>query len=45
MLSDWAIRQLEKITYDYLHLNCEEGTCYGILAVGLIFIFILNFVI
>ncbi|CAB5364492.1 uncharacterized protein OCT59_005741 [Rhizophagus irregularis] len=33
MLSDWAIKQLEKITYDYLHLNCQEGTCYGILAV------------
>uniref|UniRef100_U9TYS5 TMS membrane protein/tumor differentially expressed protein n=1 Tax=Rhizophagus irregularis (strain DAOM 181602 / DAOM 197198 / MUCL 43194) TaxID=747089 RepID=U9TYS5_RHIID len=33
MLSDWAIKQLEKITYDYLHLNCQEGTCYGILAI------------
>jgi serine incorporator 1/3 len=33
MLSDWAIKQLEKITYDYLHLNCEEGTSYGVLAV------------
>ncbi|GES91196.1 serine incorporator/TMS membrane protein [Rhizophagus clarus] len=33
MLSDWAIKQLEKITYDYLHLNCQEGTCYGFLAV------------
>ncbi|CAG8498473.1 10678_t:CDS:2 [Paraglomus occultum] len=33
MLSDWAIKQLEKMTYDYLHLNCPEGTCYGVLAV------------
>ncbi|RIA87423.1 serine incorporator/TMS membrane protein [Glomus cerebriforme] len=33
MLTDWAIKQLEKLTYDYLHLNCQEGTCYGILAV------------
>ncbi|KAG9296859.1 hypothetical protein G9A89_006814 [Geosiphon pyriformis] len=33
MLSDWAIKQLEKVTYDYLHLNCPEGTCYGVLAV------------
>ncbi|CAG8648968.1 13838_t:CDS:2, partial [Acaulospora morrowiae] len=33
MLTDWAIKQLEKITYDYLKLDCEEGTCYGVLAV------------
>ncbi|CAI2166684.1 14469_t:CDS:10 [Funneliformis geosporum] len=33
MLSDWAIKQLEKITYDYLHLNCQDGTCYGVFAV------------
>ncbi|CAJ0913934.1 4191_t:CDS:10 [Entrophospora sp. SA101] len=31
MLSDWAIKQLEKITH--LHLNCPEETCYGVLAV------------
>lgn len=34
MLSDWAIRQLEKVTYDYLHLKCkDDGSCYGVLAV------------
>ncbi|CAG8578338.1 6512_t:CDS:2 [Ambispora gerdemannii] len=33
MLSDWAIKKLESITYDYLKLNCPEGTCYGVLAV------------
>ncbi|CAG8540051.1 11950_t:CDS:2 [Funneliformis caledonium] len=33
MMSDWAIKQLEKMLYDYLQLNCEEGTCYGVLAV------------
>ncbi|CAG8646612.1 1839_t:CDS:2 [Acaulospora morrowiae] len=33
MLTDWAIKQLEKITYEYLKLDCEEGTCYGVLAV------------
>ncbi|CAI2175354.1 15693_t:CDS:2 [Funneliformis geosporum] len=33
MLSDWAIKQLEKILHDYLQLNCKEGTCYGVLAV------------
>nr|CAG8442207.1 2332_t:CDS:2 [Entrophospora candida] len=31
MLSDWAIKHLEKITH--LHLSCPEGTCYGVLAV------------
>jgi len=38
MLSDWAIKQLEKITYDYLQLNCQEGTCYGVFAVSIIII-------
>ncbi|CAG8605800.1 8191_t:CDS:2 [Diversispora eburnea] len=33
MLTDWAIKQLENISYGYLKLNCEEGTCYGVLAV------------
>ncbi|GBC00799.1 hypothetical protein RclHR1_03980015 [Rhizophagus clarus] len=34
MLSDWAIKQLEKMTYDYLHLKCkDDGSCYGVLAV------------
>lgn len=34
MLSDWAIRQLEKMTYEYLHLKCkDDGSCYGVLAV------------
>ncbi|CAG8440415.1 5078_t:CDS:10 [Ambispora leptoticha] len=33
MLSDWAIKKLESITYEYLKLNCPEGTCYGVLAV------------
>ncbi|CAO3600356.1 unnamed protein product [Absidia cylindrospora] len=33
MLSDWAIKQLQHLTLDYLKLECSEGTCYGIIAV------------
>ncbi|CAG8516521.1 16336_t:CDS:2 [Cetraspora pellucida] len=38
MLSDWALKQLEKISLDYLKLTCkkdngEDGICYGVLAV------------
>ncbi|KAL1923159.1 uncharacterized protein VTP21DRAFT_9535 [Calcarisporiella thermophila] len=33
MTSDWAIKQLQHITYDYLKLNCPSGECYGLLAV------------
>ncbi|KAG1055145.1 hypothetical protein G6F43_002878 [Rhizopus delemar] len=33
MLSDWAVKQIRKLTLDYLKLNCAEGTCYGTIAV------------
>ena len=33
MLSNWAIKQLEHLTLDYLKLDCAGGKCYGILAV------------
>ncbi|SAL95199.1 hypothetical protein [Absidia glauca] len=33
MLSNWAIKQLQHLTLDYLKLECSEGTCYGIIAV------------
>ncbi|CAG8492434.1 11814_t:CDS:2 [Scutellospora calospora] len=38
MLSDWALKQLEKISLDYLKLTCKkddgkDGICYGVLAV------------
>ncbi|CDS07507.1 hypothetical protein LRAMOSA01456 [Lichtheimia ramosa] len=33
MLSNWAIKQLQRITLDYMKLECSEGTCYGIIAV------------
>lgn len=34
MLSNWAIKQLEHLTLDYLKLDCAGGKCYGILAVS-----------
>lgn len=34
MLSNWAIKQLQRITLDYMKLECSEGTCYGIIAVS-----------
>ncbi|KAH8925474.1 TMS membrane protein/tumor differentially expressed protein [Atractiella rhizophila] len=33
MLTPWAVRQIEKWSYDYIKMNCEGGTCYGVLAV------------
>ncbi|KAG0245981.1 hypothetical protein BGX31_005045 [Mortierella sp. GBA43] len=33
MLSDWASKQLEKVTHGYLKLNCEDSSCYGTLGV------------
>ncbi|KAI8388922.1 serine incorporator/TMS membrane protein [Radiomyces spectabilis] len=33
MLSNWAIKQLQHLTLDYMKLECSEGTCYGIIAV------------
>ncbi|SAM02048.1 hypothetical protein [Absidia glauca] len=33
MLSDWAIKQLQHLTLDYLKLDCAEGSCYGVIAV------------
>ncbi|KAI9316238.1 serine incorporator/TMS membrane protein [Dichotomocladium elegans] len=33
MLSQWAMKQLQRITLDYLKMECSEGTCYGIIGV------------
>ncbi|KAI1316162.1 hypothetical protein EDD11_010400 [Mortierella claussenii] len=33
LLSDWASKQLESITYGYLKLNCEDKSCYGAFGV------------
>lgn len=31
--TEWAIKQLQHMTYDYLQMDCEEGSCYGVVAV------------
>lgn len=33
MLSGWAIKQLERSSFGYLHIACPNGECYGLLAV------------
>jgi len=33
MKTPFAIRQIEKLTYDYIKIDCPSGGCYGILAV------------
>ncbi|KAI9245462.1 serine incorporator/TMS membrane protein [Sporodiniella umbellata] len=33
MLSDFAVKQISKITLDYLKLSCVGGKCYGTIAV------------
>jgi len=33
MRTPFAIRQLEHLTMDYMHITCPEGECYGVLAV------------
>lgn len=33
MMSDWIVKKLEKKTNNNLHLNCPEGSCFGVLTV------------
>ncbi|KAI7901123.1 serine incorporator/TMS membrane protein [Cokeromyces recurvatus] len=33
MLSNWAIKQLEHLTLDYMKFDCAEGSCYGVIGV------------
>lgn len=36
MLTDWAVKKLEHLTFDYVHLRCgsgEDSQCYGFAAV------------
>ena len=35
MKTDLAIKLIEKWSYDYIKMDCEEGKCYGVLAVCL----------
>ncbi|KAL0954759.1 hypothetical protein HGRIS_003710 [Hohenbuehelia grisea] len=33
MRTDWAIKLIERWSYDYIKMDCAEGQCYGVLAV------------
>lgn len=33
MRTDLAIRQIERLAWDWVKLDCEGGKCYGLLAV------------
>jgi hypothetical protein len=33
--TDIAIRQLEKLSWDWIKMDCSGGKCYGLLAVSL----------
>jgi hypothetical protein len=33
MKSDFAIKQIEKWSYDYIKMDCAGDKCYGVLAV------------
>ena len=33
MKTPFAIRKIEEWSYDYIKMDCEEGKCYGVLAV------------
>ena len=33
MLTDWAIKKLEKLTLEYMTISCEGKQCYGFVAV------------
>ncbi|KAH7919513.1 TMS membrane protein/tumor differentially expressed protein [Leucogyrophana mollusca] len=33
MKTPFAVRKIEEWSYDYIKMDCEEGNCYGVLAV------------
>lgn len=33
LLSDWAIRKIEKLTFDFMKITCEGKECHGFVAV------------
>lgn len=35
--TDIAIRQLEKLSWDWIKMDCSGGKCYGLLAVSSLF--------
>jgi serine incorporator 1/3 len=34
MKTPFAIKQIEKWSYDYIKMDCDGGKCYGVLAVS-----------
>lgn len=32
--TDIAIRQIEKLSWDWIKMDCSKGKCYGLLAVS-----------
>lgn len=34
MKTQWAIKQIEKWSYDYIKMDCAGDKCYGVLAVS-----------
>jgi hypothetical protein len=34
MKTPFMIQLIEKWSYDYIKMDCEEGKCYGVLAVS-----------
>lgn len=34
MKTDFAIKQIQKWSYDYIKMDCAGGKCYGVLAVS-----------
>jgi hypothetical protein len=34
MLTDWAVKLIAKWSWDYVKMSCEDGRCYGVLAVS-----------
>jgi hypothetical protein len=36
MKTRFMIELIEKWSYDYIKMDCEEGNCYGVLAVSVL---------
>ena len=39
MKTPFMIQLIEKWSYDYIKMDCEEGKCYGVLAVSALLTF------
>jgi serine incorporator 1/3 len=45
MKTPFAIKQVEKWSYDYIKMDCDEDKCYGVLAVSSIYADGFNFML